>query len=448
MRQPSSKNVKKHTKPVLKTNPYKTLRDKNKFLNRDKAASNKDDTEIKDSGKQRRIRVNHKDLDGDMKTESSTETTTYRYIPKRTYPTYKGKGGGRGGFGGGRGREKQKFKIHNEFHEDWLKYPNKDEEEDEMNKYITTSTEKENVDWYAESATEVVTNTIPYELMKDAARGKSKARRNQGIKSEDSSKVERSNVERRDRAPPKLSEDTTTSSINFATVFQPEIGLTSLFDLGSIKLKERKKFEPKEPSSQTQTPDEEESTEIDSSFFKKKPSLSKPSTTLTFAVDKAGIPKPKTVGTKLKKPKPRVKMAKKVPKKIKLQDPYVDPMSIGDKGTIVEVNRVRVLSTTEGPSFPLIKSTTTSPISPKRKAAIHRRLDRYSSQLGKKSKLATTTTTSSSISSVSSSRNRRLPPRNQERKSENSATDTYIRKPSRSRGIELFLVRPQCKIFL
>ncbi len=106
-----------------------------------------------------------------------------------------------------------------------------------------------------------------------------------------------------------------------------------------------------------------------------------------------------------------------------------------DKGAIVEVNRFRVLTPTEGPLTPFVKPTTTSPISPQRKASIHRRLDRYSSQLGKKSKFTTTTTTTKApISSVSSSTNRRLSSRQKERETSNRNSSGKNRKPIRSRG--------------
>ena len=400
-------------------------------MKRDKAGEERISSNVKESKKPRRVKVSHSDLVNDLKTESSLETTTYRYIPKRTYPTYKGKNNGRGSFNG-RGREKQKFKIHTEFHEDWLKYPNNDEEDD-LIKYNPTSTQKQDIDWYAESATEMVKNEVPFELMKDKSRVNNKSRRNDPNKSEGR---KRNNADKHDKLISKLSEDTTTSSINFATVFKPEIGLTSLFDLGPIKKKERTKSSSKGTSPHTQTPSAEESTETDTFFFTKKSTSSKPSTTLTFAVDKAGVPKPKTVGVEISKNKPRVKMMKKVPKKQvegKLDATAFDKL---DKGAIVEVNRIRVLAPTEGSLTPFVKPTTTSPISPQRKASIHRRLDRYSSQLGKKSKSAatTTTTTKSTIASHSSSTNRRLPSRSKERDARDPSGSGKNRRPIKTRG--------------
>ena len=425
------RNTKKDVFPSIKTNPFKTLRDKNKLLKRDKMAEEKLSSNDKEPKKPRRVKVSHSDQDNDLKTESSLETTTYRYIPKRTYPTYKGTNNGRGGFNG-RGREKQKFKIHTEFHEDWLKYPNKDEE-DEMIKYTPTSTQKQNIDWYAESATEMVTNEVPFELMKDKSRASINSRRNGPNKS---GGRKRNNVDKHEKLTSKLSEDTTTSSINFATVFQPEIGLTSLFDLGPIKKKERTKTSSKGTSPHTQTPNAEESTETDTFFFAKKSTSSKPSTTLTFAVEKAGVPKPKMVGVKVTKNKPRVKMTKKIPKKQVESQLDATAFDKLDKGAIVEVNRIRVLAPTEGSLTPFVKPTTTSPISPQRKAAIHRRLDRYSSQLGKKSKYdaTTTTTTKSTISSHTSSKNRRLPSRQIERDSRHPSANGKNRNPIKSRG--------------
>jgi hypothetical protein len=393
-------------------------------LKRDKISEDKFSSNDKELKKPRRVKVNHSDL----KTESSLETTTYRYIPKRTYPTYKGKDNGRGGFNG-RGREKQKFKIHTEFHEDWLKYPNQDEE-DELNKYSPTSTQKQNIDWYSESATEMVTNEVPFELMKDKSRINIKSRRNDPNKS---GGRKRSNVDKHEKLTSKMSKDTTTSSsINFATVFQPEIGLTSLFDLGPIKMKERTKASSKGTSPNTQTPNAEESTETDTFFFQKKSTSSKPSTTLTFAVDKSGGPKPKMVGVKISKNKPRIKMTKKMPKK-QVEAQLVPAVN---RFAVVEVNRIRVQTPTKGPLVPYVKPTTTAPISPQRKGSMHRRLDRYSSQLGTKSKFdaTTTTTTKTTISSHSSSKNRRLPSRQKDSDSMNPSASGKNRNPIKSRG--------------
>ena len=401
------RKTKPESKPALKTNPFKTLRDKNRLLNRDKMERDKLENGKETSNKPKRVKVNRVNVDNDLETDGSSETTTYRYVPKRTYPTYKGNnGGGRGGFMG-RNREKQKFKIHNEFHEDWLKYPNKDEE-DEMSKYFVTSTEKEKRDWYAESATEVATNEVPFELMRDKGRVNNKPRRNDLGKS--GSTRQRNNMVRHDNVSPKLSEDTTTSTLNFATVFEPEIGLTSLFDLGAIRKRNRGKNSEIKMPSLTQAPKDDEDTESETT---KKNTSIRPSTTSSFAADKAGIPRPSFVGSKMTKPKPRVKMVKKVSKK-KMNDNETDKTAYDklDKGAIVEVNRVRVTPATEAPLTSFVKPTTVSPISPQRRASIHRRLDRYSSQLGKKSKLpAVTTTTQATVSSYSASKNRRLPPR-------------------------------------
>ena len=391
---------------------------------------NQFENERETSNKPKRVKVNRVNVDNDLDTDGSSETTTYRYVPKRTYPTYKGNnGGGRGGYMG-RNREKQKFKIHNEFHEDWLKYPNKDEE-DEMSKYFVTSTEKEKVDWFAESATEVATNEVPFELMRDKGRVNNKLRRNDLGKSGSSKK--RNSIVRHENSAPRLSEDTTTSSLNFATVFEPEIGLTSLFDLGAIRKRNRGKTSEVKMPSLKQSSNHDEDTESETT---RKNTSIRPSTTSSFAAEKAGVPKTSFVGSKVTKSKPRVKMVKKVSKK-KMNDNQSDKTAYDklDKGAIVEVNRVRVTPATDAPLTSFVKPTTASPISPQRRASIHRRLDRYSSQLGNKSKLQpATTTTQSTVSSYSASKNRRLPPRNRERDSIGSNTSDDSKKAIRIRS--------------
>ena len=415
----AKRNIKKEAKPFAKANPYNTLREKNKIFNHP-AKMGPHDTiaeEPKPNRPRSRVKISRQSAEKVYGDTEAAETTTYRYVPSRTYPTYKSRDSQKN-----RIKEKPKFKIHNEFQTKWLINPHKDNAE-----YLSSTTERQKIDWFLESATEFTTEEIPpLELMKKETDDNNNKNDNTAGRPGNDGSVSNSN----DKHKANKKEDTTTPSVDFATVFQPEMGLTSLFNLDSIKRKAPKKESnpviPKKKLAEVNM--EEQSTNRNS----------KKSTTLSYVVDKEGIPKPKKSGVKLLAPKPRIKLMTRKPTVIKTEEVESSSKHLyKDKGAIVAVNRERVLPPTEATIGPFVKTTTKSPISADRRKSIHRRMDRYKSQLGT-TKAQVTTTTMSPLTSRSKERlganNRRLPYMSKTR--DQNTLDTKNRQINRHTGMK------------